>query len=140
MFGFIGVAFVVLFLSAHLIKVTAQTQTALVSVGDTWKYLKGTANPDAAWKNVSFDDSSWLSGPTGIGYGDGDDATLLTDMEDNYLTVYSRKTFSLASTNTTTLTLTIDFDDCFVAYLNGQEVARRKMPVSPLPQRECGQS
>ena len=36
-------------------------------------------------------------GPMPIGYGDGDDATELSDMEDNYTTVYIRRTFTLAN-------------------------------------------
>ncbi|MHC4302647.1 MAG: InlB B-repeat-containing protein, partial [Planctomycetota bacterium] len=39
-----------------------------ISAGDTWRYFKGTVEPPANWNDLGFDDSSWLLGPTGIGY------------------------------------------------------------------------
>ena len=53
---------------------------SFIRVGDTWRYFKGTEEPPATWNMLAFDDSGWLSGPTGIGYSDGDDATILDDM------------------------------------------------------------
>ncbi|MHC4295806.1 MAG: hypothetical protein ACYS7Y_00750, partial [Planctomycetota bacterium] len=53
-------------LIATLLPVTAQAST--ISVGDTWRYFKGTVEPPANWNDLGFDDSSWLLGPTGIGY------------------------------------------------------------------------
>src|SRR4030042_2006893 len=50
-------------------------------------------------------------------------------MPSRYATVYIRKGFSLASVvPNATVVLTIDYDDGFIAYLNGKEVARRSMP------------
>lgn len=96
-----------------------------ILIGDTWKYFKGTSAPPALWNDVSFDDNPWLSGPTGIGYADGDDATVLSDMINTYSSVYARRMFSIPNPGAlTSLTLTIDYDDGYVAYLNGQEVAR----------------
>src|SRR6185503_7681676 len=64
--------------------------------------------------------------PGGFGYGDGDDRTTLADMEGNYTTVYLRRSFDLANpAAVTSLTLSIRYDDGFVLYLNGTEVARR---------------
>ena len=103
-----------------------------IQVGDAWSYLKGTAEPPATWNDIVFDASAWLSGPTGIGYNDADDATLLSDMRNGYTSVYARKEFELASPNAvTTLMLTMDFDDGFVAYLNGTEVVRRFVTGTP---------
>ena len=39
------------------------------------EYVAEPSVPVEAWRQVTFDDSTWLSGPTGIGYGDGDEAT-----------------------------------------------------------------
>ncbi len=99
-----------------------------INVGDIWKYFKGTSNPGSGWNDVGFNDSGWLQGPTGIGYGDGDDATVLSDMRNNYKTVYARKTFNISNASAVTgMTFNMDYDDGFVAYINGVEVARRKM-------------
>ena len=51
-----------------------------IQVGDQWRYLKGQSAPPANWAATGFDDSAWSLGPTGIGYADADDATLLSDM------------------------------------------------------------
>ncbi len=99
----------------------------LVSVGEDWRYFKGTSVPSAPldeWRGVGFDDSGWLVGATGIGYDDGDDATVLEDMEGSYRAVYTRKAFSLGEVPDGQLELAIDYDDGFVAYVNGVEVAR----------------
>ncbi len=107
------------------------TTGSFIEVGDTWRYFKGTeeaSDPITAWRQVGFDDASWLAGPTGIGYGDGDDATVLADMRYNYASVYLRRSFTVADPSVVrSLELEIDYDDGFVAYLNGAEVARRGM-------------
>jgi hypothetical protein len=108
---------------------SSQTDLILIAPGDGWTYLKGTASPPAGWNGQGFDDSGWFSGPTGIGYGDSDDATVLSDMRYSYLTVYTRRDFSISSQNgILQMDLLMDYDDGFVAYLNGQEVARAYMP------------
>lgn len=96
----------------------------LVDAGEVWRYFKGTEAPPADWNQPGFDDAGWLSGPTGIGYGDGDDATILSDMEGNYLTVFCRKTFDVTNPDAVDeLILQVSIDDGFYAYLNGVEVA-----------------
>ncbi len=107
--------------------------TALpVVAGDAWLYFKGTVEPPAGWAGRFFDDSSWLSGPSGLGYGDSDDATVLLDMQGNYSTVYARRRFDIANPGAINLmTLTMDYDSGFVAYLNGYEVARSNVGGSP---------
>ncbi len=107
----------------------------LVEPGEVWRYLPGRtapSEPGEAWTQLDFDDSAWLTGEAGFGYGDDDDATVLDDMRNNYVTVYIRKTFSVSSpVGDGMLELTIDYDDGFIAYLNGREVARRNMPDGP---------
>ena len=71
--------------------------------------------PPADWNTEEFDDSAWFSGPSGIGYGDGDDATVLYGMQNNYVSVYARKTFFVESAVAVVeLTATVDYDDGFV--------------------------
>lgn len=101
----------------------------VIEIGDEWQYRKGTSSPPSDWISAGFDDAAWLVGNTGIGYGDGDDATVLSDMQGNYATVYTRKVINYdGSININSLSLEIDYDDGFVAYINGQEVARTNMP------------
>ncbi len=113
--------------------------SVLVAPGDrteasaaNWRYFKGTRSPPSDWAEPGFDDARWMSGPGGFGYGDDDDATVLDDMRQRYTTVYLRKTFRVADPGKLkSLMLRIDFDDGFVAYLNGHEAARVNAPGKP---------
>jgi len=104
-----------------------------ISVGDFWRFLRGKqppSDPYSAWTQIGFDAGGWEEGPSGFGYGDDDDATVLNDMNGGYMTVYIRKVFAASiPADDLLLDLEIDFDDGFVAYLNGREVARRNMPA-----------
>ncbi len=108
--------------------VTAGAQTPLVSASGTWRVHKGTNAPQANWK-LAPDGSlnaDWGSGAAGFGYADGDDVTVLGDMLNRYTTVYVRQTFNVSGPidPALVLRLTVDYDDAYVAYLDGVEVAR----------------
>jgi hypothetical protein len=104
----------------------------LVNRGDTWRYNKGNSPYQANWKSVTDAGlgASWQSGPGGFGYGDGDDATVLSDMSTSYSTIYIRKSFTIAAPVDTNmhLILVMDWDDGFVAWLDGQELRRDRAP------------
>jgi hypothetical protein len=107
-----------------------------VKPGDTWRFFRGKAAPSApltAWKEVDFVDSSWEQGPGGFGYKyTANIGTTLGDMLDTYLTVYIRKEFTVAGPlDASAVQLEVDYDDGFVAYLNGALVAWRNMSKDP---------
>jgi hypothetical protein len=88
---------------------------------DTWSYFVGTSEPDANWRSLSFDDSAWLKGPGGIGYGDNDDNTIISPCP----SVFIRHKFNVADTALIARALlSMDYDDAFVAYLNDVEIGR----------------
>ncbi len=96
-------------------------ETALYE-GDQWKLFLGTANPPSDWSSSSFDDSGWISAQGGIGYGDGDDVTLVPDTTSSF---YYRKVFTVTDiTKLDSAILSMDYDDGFIAFLNGVEIAR----------------
>jgi len=105
---------------------------AAVLAEDTWKYrVPANSLEDATWFLPFFDDSAWDTGPGGIGYGDGDDGTSVLPCT----SVYMRKSFVLSEpSQVVSAALFMDFDDGFVAYLNGIEIARSNMgsPGSPI--------
>lgn len=110
----------------------------VIDWGDDWKYLVPAAEPPTDWRSASFDDSAWPSGPSGFGYGDGDDATLLANpdpFQPSPVSVFIRKKFTVTNlADIVRLVLHVDFDDGFVAYLNGTELARGNMrPPGKLP-------
>ena len=88
---------------------------------DVWKYLEGTFEPDTNWRKLAFNDVNWLQGQGGVGYGDGDDNTIINPVTSLYL----RKTFAIVDTSEIAAAiLHVDYDDAFVAYLNNIEIAR----------------
>ena len=88
---------------------------------DIWKYLEGTYEPDTNWRKLNFNDTTWLQGQGGIGYGDGDDSTIISSVTSLYL----RRTFTIVDTaDIVESILNVDYDDAFVAYLNNVEIAR----------------
>ena len=93
----------------------------VIDWGDDWSYFIGTQEPPTNWKELGFDDSAWSEGPSGFGYGDGDDATIVPAV----MSVYVRKSFTIESIdNIIDIILHVDYDDAFVAYINGFEIAR----------------
>jgi len=125
-------------------------ESPLVMAGEFWMYRKGTSEPKTGWNQIRFDDTDWLRGRTGIGMGDDDDRTVLSDMrrinddpetaedesQPGYLSVYLRKKFmldaeSLAAVNN--LIFRVDYDDGFKAYLNGTEIVRSRLPGGDVP-------
>ncbi|MBI4586915.1 MAG: protein kinase [Planctomycetes bacterium] len=100
---------------------------AVIPEGALWRYFPGRREPSEGllWTAAEFPDREWPEGPSGFGYADGDDATVLEDMLGNYLTLYIRKLFAVRDpASIRRLALTVRVDDGFVAYLNGVEVAR----------------
>lgn len=97
----------------------------VVYENDTWKYLVPNSAVSPTWINTTFNDASWLSGPGGFGLGDGDDNTILPG---GTISVYQRISFNIIDvTAIEKIIFNIDYDDGFVAYLNGIEIARAEM-------------
>ncbi len=103
--------------------VTAQVKSwqTVVYAGDTWRYFEGNSQPPVSWTQLSFNDTSWKTGEGGFGYADNDDITTISKV----VSVFIRKKFTLISTGAIdAMILNIDYDDGFIAYLNGIEIAR----------------
>ncbi|HEY2952833.1 MAG TPA: Ig-like domain-containing protein, partial [Verrucomicrobiae bacterium] len=62
----------------------------IVPTNSVWKYLDNGSDQGTAWIAPAFDDSSWASGPAQLGYGDGDEATVVNSGPTNnyYITTY----------------------------------------------------
>ena len=89
---------------------------------NNWSYIIPTEEPDANWNEIGYDASSWQEGYGGFGYGDGDDGT---DLGTGALSVYSRTSFNLSDKDQVAfMVLNVDYDDAFICYLNGTEIAR----------------
>lgn len=103
-----------------ILAITNHWETAVYN-NTTWKYFVGTTAPPADWSSTGFDDSGWSSGTGGMGYGDSDDGTTISST----VSVFMRKTFTVDDIEVIeSAKLHADYDDGFVAYLNGVEIAR----------------
>jgi hypothetical protein len=133
---------------------TTTVDTPLLTTGSPAKALVPTADIGTNWRSVlaGFDDSGWLTGATGAGYDDdpssgGNYNTVLgldvaappgnqtaTPMRNAYGSLYVRVPFNVANPAAAqSLILRMQYDDGFVAYLNGTEVARssNNVPAEP---------
>ena len=66
----------------------------LVALGAVWRYLDDGSDQGTAWREPSFDDSGWKSGPAQFGFGDGDEATVIAR---GAITYYFRHSFTAAT-------------------------------------------
>ena len=61
-----------------------------------WKYHDQGQDLGSAWREPGYDDAAWPSGPAQLGYGDGDEVTVVDyggDGDNKHITTYFRSTF-----------------------------------------------
>jgi hypothetical protein len=93
----------------------------MVRANDYWKYFIGDSQAPGGWQNNGFDDGSWNTARGSFGFGDGDDSTVL----DIRYSLYIRHNFTVSDIIAIdSLILDIDYDDAYVAYLNGTPISR----------------
>ena len=105
---------------------TVDHYESIILANQTWTYIVPTSEPAASWRLPGTTLTGWNSGIGGIGFGDGDDGTTIPTST----SVYLRKSFTLTSAQLSEiqrLILHMDYDDGFVAYLNGVEIARANL-------------
>jgi len=101
----------------------------LISTGSVWRYLDTGTNLGTTWRSLSFIDTNWPAGPAQLGFGDGDEATLITS--NRQWTTYFRRTCELPSSVViSNLALRLLRDDGAVVYVNNTEVWRSNMPLT----------
>jgi hypothetical protein len=108
------------------------TRSTIFPAGSTWKYWDKGTDLGTTWRNLAFNDSTWAVGPAQLGYGDQDEATVVSygpNASNKYITTYFRKSFTLANAAAVSgFDLSLLIDDAAVIYINGNEVARYNMP------------
>ena len=91
----------------------------LIDWGDLWRYRANESEPPWYWRETWYDAQSWHEGPSGFGFGDDDDSTEVSPV----VSISIRTTFEVEDpANVISMLLHVDFDDAFVAWLNGQEI------------------
>ncbi|MCA9260241.1 MAG: lamin tail domain-containing protein, partial [Planctomycetales bacterium] len=113
--------------------------TALVAADANWAYLDdGSVPTTTAGSDWRINDPGWTkSGRSQLGYGDGDERTVVSYVDTDpsqsgtqkNITTYFRHAFNVTGAEDyTSLTLRLLRDDGAVVYLNGVEIVRTNMP------------
>jgi hypothetical protein len=99
-----------------------------------WRWTYPAADPLANWATSGFNDSAWALGNGELGYGDGDEATVLsTAPTPRPITAYFRRTVDVANpTLFSEFVVDVVRDDGAAVYVNGTEVCRSNLPAGPL--------
>lgn len=97
------------------------TPQQVIYFGDYWTYDDRGIDQGTAWRAVSFDDSGWKAGYAELGFGDADEATILTKATPSYPSAYFRKVIPLSGA-VTSATLRLIQDDGIIVWVNGTQV------------------
>lgn len=108
------------------------SSTTFIPPGSIWRYRDVGSLPASNWASPAYNDASWAVGAAPLGYGTGDEATLVSfgsNSSSKFITTYFRKSFPVANPAAVTqLNLDLVRDDGAVVYLNGTEIGRSNMP------------
>jgi hypothetical protein len=108
----------------------------LIPAGSAWRYNDTGTDFGSAWRATAFNDTAWASGNAQLGYGDGDESTLISygsSTSNRRITYYFRKQFIVATPGAVAaLSLRYVRDDGAVIYLNGTEILRSNMPTGTI--------
>jgi len=116
---------------------TLDSRIVLVQSNANWQLQKGTAeasSPTNAWRQQGFNEG-WPLLPAPFFFGDTGytngliPGTYLSDMRSNYSCIFVRTEFTVANAGSVeSLLINAQFDDGFIAWINGNEVLRVNMP------------
>jgi hypothetical protein len=96
---------------------TAVEET-LIPAGSVWEYEDSGADLGTTWRTAT---GGWPTGPAQLGYGEGDEATVVRDVDPNVPTVYFRKAITIDG-NVTEARYRVTFDDGVAVWVNGMQV------------------
>ena len=116
-----------------------RSTTSLIAREAAGRVLVPTQDIGTSWRDVDFDDTSWASATTGIGYETGNgyqalfgtNADLESEMFARSTSVYLRIPFQINEISSVSeLVLRMNYDDGFVAWINGVQVAAENAPAA----------
>ncbi|MCC6584574.1 MAG: hypothetical protein IT271_12795, partial [Chitinophagales bacterium] len=103
----------------------------IIPYGSSWRYLDNGIDQGITWTATGFNDASWANGNGQLGYGDGDESTVVGyggNAANKYVTTYFRKNITIGSTATyLDYTLNVKRDDGIIVYIDGTEVYRNNI-------------
>ncbi len=100
----------------------------ILKQGSEWKYLDDGSDQGSQWRAPDFDDSTWSSGRGQLGYGNGNEHTVVSfgaDANNKHVTTYFRREITVGDpASISSLVVSLVRDDAAAVYLNGEEVYR----------------
>lgn len=111
---------------------------SLIPIDDVWAYDQSGADLGTSWKETTFNDASWLTGPALLGEENSPlpeplRTPVLSSLSGGPVTIYFRTHFDFdASQEVSTIELTHIIDDGAIFYINGTELGRYNMPGGPV--------
>ena len=102
---------------------SAEADVDAIPLGSVWEYRDDGVDPGATW---STELGGWAMGPAQLGYGDGDEATVVADVDPNHATYYFRRAVTVDG-EVTAAHLRVLFDDGFAVFVNGTQVFDRNV-------------
>ena len=114
-------------------KQTTTASNEIIGKNSIWKYYDKGALSNNNWRAASYNDNTWASGESPLGYKmDGIKTTVSygTNASQKNPTTYFRYTFNLKETPASkdVFILNYEVDDGFIIYVNGVEAGRFNMP------------
>ena len=108
----------------------------LIATNAIWKYRDTGTNPGTNWMTAAYDDSTWAQGAAQLGYGDGDETTVVSfgpNSASKYPTTHFRKHFTITDpVRLGNIRCRVNVDDGAILYLNGTEFARLRLPAGTI--------
>ncbi len=133
------------FLMKADLRIAGTPQVNLVNNTDSWKYLPGVVEPSGnlydptliyasklsvPWAKYTFDDTTWTQGPGPLGVGVAGVGSTVAGVIGTNTSFYARAVFNVTAgqiADNLPMTLLVDWDDGYVGYINGVEVARANL-------------
>ena len=104
-------------------RLSNEVATTLIPFGDRWEYWDRPEAPAAGWEQGN---GEWPSGLAQLGYGDGDEATVLRDENPNIPTVYFRRAVEVSG-DVVNAEFEAVYDDALAVWVNGQMVFQQNI-------------
>ena len=103
----------------------------IIPFGSSWVFLDDGSDQGTEWRGLDYDDTEWKVGVAELGYGDGDEATVvefidtdpLTDGVQKNATTYFRQVFEVDEPSAEGYIFRIIYDDAAIIHINGETVA-----------------
>jgi hypothetical protein len=113
----------------------APRRTTIAGLTTSWRYFDGAQAP-SGWREPSFDDSAWATGVPELGYGEGDESTVISygpDASNKPIASYYRTSVQWDGSHAAnSLVARLLADDAAIVYLNGVEVVRDNLPAGAI--------